>query len=113
MTWRLTGRRAFRRLRHVGQRGRSGPVTVIAAPSDAARARVAFAVGKALGPAVARNRVRRRLRHALSQLEAAGRLPAADYLVIASPGLQSMDWLALVHHTEAAIAAANSKLGAT
>ena len=86
---------------------------MIVAPTGATRPRVAYAVGKTLGPAVTRNRVRRRLRHAFSQLEASGRLPPADYLVIASPATVTLDWASLLHHTETAIATANLNVGTT
>ena len=46
---------------------------------------MAFALGRALGPAVVRNRVRRRLRVALAAASAEGRLPAGLYLVGARP----------------------------
>lgn len=38
-------------------------------------------MGRALGSAVVRNRVRRRLRAALQAAEAAGLVPAGDYLI--------------------------------
>ncbi|MGA1345933.1 MAG: ribonuclease P protein component [Ilumatobacteraceae bacterium] len=43
--------------------------------------RVAFAIGRAHGPAVVRNRLRRRLRAAFRELAAAGLVPAGTYLV--------------------------------
>jgi ribonuclease P protein component len=49
---------------------------------------VAFAVGRQIGSAVVRNRVRRRLRAALQELEreADPRFPPGDYLVRVRPG---------------------------
>jgi ribonuclease P protein component len=43
--------------------------------------RVAFAVGRSVGPAVTRNRVRRRLRSALQHID----VPPGSYLLGASP----------------------------
>jgi ribonuclease P protein component len=45
---------------------------------------VAFALGRALGPAVARNRLRRRLRAICRQLTASGDLPPGMLLIGAS-----------------------------
>ena len=42
---------------------------------------VALAIGRAAGPAVRRNRVRRQLRAHLAELDRAGRLPGGLYLV--------------------------------
>lgn len=89
LIWRVRDRHTFARL-STGRRYRSGPVSVVVMPSvDALNAlpgppRVAYAIGKRVGPAVTRNRVRRRLRacvrrhaHALS--------PGSIYLFGASP----------------------------
>jgi ribonuclease P protein component len=49
-----------------GSRGTSGAVTVhLALDGAGARPQVGFIVGRTVGPAVVRNRVRRRLRHLL------------------------------------------------
>ena len=109
LTWRLTGRQAFRSLRQAGRKGHSGPVTVIAAPSDAARPRVAFALGRKLGPAVTRNLIRRRLRHLLSSLEQGGELPTMDYLIIGSPGIATLTFEQLRAHLSRAIVAATRR----
>ena len=46
---------------------------------------MAYAVGRQVGPAVVRNRVRRRLRAAAAELAATGALRPGSYLVVASP----------------------------
>jgi ribonuclease P protein component len=46
---------------------------------------VAFALGRAFGPAVVRNRVRRRLRAMLLAASSAGTLPAGEFLIGARP----------------------------
>lgn len=76
----VRGRRAFAALARDGRRVRSGPLTVIHR-SDQTAPRVAFAVGRTVGPAVVRNRVRRRLR----ALWAARSPASGDYLLIAAP----------------------------
>ena len=79
---------------------------MIAAPTDATRPRVAFALGRKLGPAVTRNLVRRRLRHLLASLEQGGELPTMDYLIIGSPGIVTLTFDQLHAHLSRAIAVA-------
>ncbi|HEY1739478.1 MAG TPA: ribonuclease P protein component, partial [Acidimicrobiia bacterium] len=51
-----------------GTRHRRGPLTVAAAPSlEPGVARVGFAIGRGVGTAVDRNRLRRRLRHVVAE----------------------------------------------
>ena len=98
--WRITDRGSFVELRQRGKRARRGPVTVTwLAPSPDAPAtppRVGFAVGKAAGGAVLRNRVRRRLRAAMRQLAVDGRLAAGTYLVGGGAALAALPWVELV-----------------
>jgi ribonuclease P protein component len=79
--WRITERSAFAALRRAGRRSRRGPIVVTYLPPDADRgalpSRVAYAVGRAVGSAVVRNRVRRRLRAIVATLD----LPPGDYLI--------------------------------
>jgi ribonuclease P protein component len=88
--WRLSGRDEFARLRREGRRVRSGPLWVQWAPPAAASAgavvtppRCAYAIGRAVGGAVVRNRLRRRIRGVLATLDPP--LPVGDYLVGATP----------------------------
>ena len=78
---------ALRRTRH---RVRSGPLRVAwvppAADGAAGPPRVAYAIGRRVGPAVVRNRLRRRLRAALAEL----RPPPGDYLVGCDPAAASL-----------------------
>jgi len=88
LIWRIRERSAFARLTADGQRARAGVLWctyLLDPPSSLTPPRVAFALGRALGPAVVRNRVRRRLRVALSAACSEGRLPPGWYLFGAQP----------------------------
>jgi ribonuclease P protein component len=107
--WRITDRTTFHALR-TGRRARRGPLSVTYIPPSAVERpvppRVAFAVGKAAGGAVVRNRIRRRLRAALRDLQARDVLPAGSYLLGGTAELARMPWSALVSDLEAAVVAA-------
>lgn len=94
--WRITDRATFAALRASGSRARRGPLSVTWLPPEGACAaeppRVAFAVGRASGSAVARNRIRRRLRAALRELLVASSLPAGAYLISGRAELVSLPW---------------------
>jgi ribonuclease P protein component len=79
-TWRVRDRATFAALRD-GRRGHAGPVRVtwLPEPGTTTPPRVALAVGRRVGPAVARNRLRRQLRSVIADL-APGLAPGA-YLV--------------------------------
>ncbi len=68
--------------------------------------RVAYAVGRAIGGAVVRNRVRRRLRAIVRRLSLAPGL----YLVVASPAVAGFDSRELERALRAAIADACSRV---
>jgi ribonuclease P protein component len=108
--WRITDRRTFLALQQQGRRARGGSLTVTwlaPLPGDLAMPpRVGFAVGKATGGAVVRNRVRRRLRAALRRLVAEDRLPAGTYLLGGGASLASMPWADLLELVDGTIAEA-------
>ena len=81
---RCSGRASFERLARTGSRARAGVLwcTFVLDPL-ASSPMVAYAIGRAVGPAVTRNRVRRRLR-ALVQSKCTD-LPAGLYLVGVTP----------------------------
>lgn len=88
MIWRIRERSAFGRLAANGRRARAGALwctALIDPPGTSSPPRVAFSVGRAVGSAVVRNRVRRRLRAAVQSVSGAGRMPAGDYLIGARP----------------------------
>lgn len=78
LIWRIRERSAFARLAREGRRSRAGALwcTYILDPT-ATPPRVAYALSRAVGPAVVRNRLRRRLR---ALLEATS-LPPGLYLI--------------------------------
>lgn len=103
--WRLRGRAAFADLMANGRRVRSGPVTVtyVATPGTGPP-RVAFSVGRAVGPAVVRNRVRRRLRAITRELATSpGGLPPGSYLIGVRPAAATLDYVGLRASVERAV----------
>jgi ribonuclease P protein component len=88
--WRIRDRPTFTDLRRNGRRVRSGPIAVTWLPGPAGTPpRVAYVVGRSVGPAVVRNRLRRRLRAVVASL--AGELEPGAYLVAASPEAHALD----------------------
>ncbi|NMD23602.1 MAG: ribonuclease P protein component [Actinobacteria bacterium] len=88
MIWRIRERSAFTRIASQGRRARAGVLWctyVLDPPGTATPPRVAYALGRALGPAVVRNRVRRRLRAMLQHESSVCGLPAGMYLFGAQP----------------------------
>jgi ribonuclease P protein component len=82
LIWRIRDRATFVRFRSEGRRFRHGRLWVNWVPDpDAVPPRVAYAFPRVCGPAVVRNRTRRRLRTALGAAASAGRLPAGHYLI--------------------------------
>jgi ribonuclease P protein component len=84
VTWRITDRATFEALRRSGRRARSGPVSVVYLNDDGDRARVGYAVGRRIGGAVERNRLRRRMRAVIQEIEKETGLRPGAYLV--APG---------------------------
>jgi ribonuclease P protein component len=72
-------------VREQGRRSRSGAVTVRhVALDDDDRCLVAYAVGRHAGTAVARNRIRRRLRALVAEAAAEGRIPRGAMVISAA-----------------------------
>lgn len=101
------GRRAtFRALSRPDGRARRGPVSVdfCQARETGGRPVVGYAIGRRHGGAVARNRLRRRLREAVRA--AAPALVPGAYLVRATPGVSELDFEGLRRAVGAAARAA-------
>jgi ribonuclease P protein component len=82
LIWSIQDRSAFARLSSEAQKARFGSIWVRwVADSELMPPRVAFSIGVAVGPAVVRNRLRRRIRAVLREAE----LPGGLYLFGATP----------------------------
>jgi len=68
------------------------------APDEGDGAGVAMAVGRRVGSAVHRNRIRRRIRAILAELDSADPLPNGWYLVIAQPAARGCSSAELRDH---------------
>lgn len=115
LIWRIRDRASFEELRRA-RRVRRATLTVSFVANRAGPAhppRVAYAVGRASGGAVVRNRVRRRLRAAMRELAGEGRLLPGKYLVSAAPGTAQLGFGALKTVLEAAVNAAGAGADAT
>jgi ribonuclease P protein component len=106
---RLQGRRTFRALSRPDGRGSCGPVHASYAANPQlgqVDARVGYAVGKAHGNAVRRNRLRRRLRAAVAAVPA---MTPGDYLIRTSIGAHTSSFTDLVDAVAAATTAATNR----
>ncbi len=93
MIWRIRERSVFARLSQDGLRTRAGVLWCTFLPDPSASPpRVAFAIGRAVGPAVVRNQLRRRLRVLLASTASTGALPSGWYLVGARPDAAARSW---------------------
>jgi ribonuclease P protein component len=105
-TWRIRDRATFAALRQ-GRRGHAGPVRVTWVPgADGSPPRVAFAVGRRVGSAVARNRIRRQLRAVAGALAPA--LAPGAYL-LSYRGPAEIDFVELRHLVAAAATTAGAR----
>ncbi|CAN5648935.1 hypothetical protein BH20ACT1_BH20ACT1_04400 [soil metagenome] len=101
--WRVRDRATFTQLRRQGRRARSGPLTVTWLPGPRTQPpRVAYAIRRAVGPAVVRNRIRRRLRALVA--EHAGELVPGAYLIGVSPAAANVSFATLRSSLQAASA---------
>lgn len=88
LIWRIRDRRTFEELRRRGRRARQGPLTVVFLPdsptTNVGPPRVSYAIGKKLGGAVVRNRLKRRLRAVVNDVSRSDELPmpSGAYLMI-------------------------------
>lgn len=73
-----------------------------AVPGDPGPARVGLVVGRRVGNAVERNRAKRRLRHALTQIQLE---QGMDYVIIADREVLDIPFGSLVERLAAAVAA--------
>jgi ribonuclease P protein component len=108
MDGRIRDRTTFDTLRRSGHRGRRGPISVTFVAGDVDRVpRVAYAVGRRVGGAVVRNRLRRRLRAAVA--DSAGSIPPGAYLVSAGRDAVDLPYQDLKAYVTAAMTSASGK----
>jgi len=111
MIWRIRGRATFAALARSDRRVRRGSITVTWAPGDPAEPpRVAYAIGKRVGGATARNRVRRRLRAIVRDVQP-GLGPGA-WLIGAAPEVAKLSYGELQAAVSEAIGALERQKGA-
>lgn len=107
MIWRIRERSVFARLSQDGLRTRAGVLWCTFLPDPSASPpRVAFAIGRAVGPAVVRNHLRRRLRALLSVDPAttpSRALPPGWYLIGARPAAAERSFPQLSSDVEALV----------
>ena len=77
----LRNSRDFRRVLADGKRRRKGGIVLVSSPGPAGPPRLGLVVSKGCGPAVTRNRIKRRLRSAADRAELK---PGMDYVIIAT-----------------------------
>ena len=108
-TGRVRTRGEFAALRERGTRSRQRCVRVLHLPDDAAGApdgvRVAFAIGRPVGSAVVRNRLRRQLRAAIHELAPAPGL----YLLSVTPSAVGQSYSDLRAELATALAAVGAR----
>jgi ribonuclease P protein component len=92
-------------------------VTVVHLPAAQRPARVAFAINRRVGNAVVRNKVRRRLRAIVGELDReradAGGLPAGTYLLTVRPEVTSLSYRELRDRVRSGCDALTGAAGAT
>ncbi|MGH8946686.1 MAG: ribonuclease P protein component [Acidimicrobiia bacterium] len=71
----------FRRVLRTGSRSRQGAIVVVRSPGRPGAPRVGLVVSRSVGEAVRRNRIKRRLRHAVRAIQLESDM---DYVIIAS-----------------------------
>ena len=88
--WRVRDAATFRELRRRGRRARGGGLTVTWLPGSVdGPPRVAYAIGRSVGTAVTRNRLRRRLRAIVAELTP--ELRPGTYLIGADASVADLD----------------------
>lgn len=82
----LGGKNSFEKLSRLGKRTRSKDLSLLYRVDEGlSSVNVAYSVGKKVGKAVTRNKVKRRLRAVFHEF--AGELPNGDYLLMVKPSI--------------------------
>jgi ribonuclease P protein component len=96
----ITKSEEFRRVYETGKRSRSNGISVVVARGAVGVTRLGLAVPSSSGTAVARNRIRRRVRAAFAQAQIADPL---DVVIRPQPASASVPFQELVTHVERAV----------
>jgi ribonuclease P protein component len=108
---RITSRAAFAEVQRSRARGASGPVRAVFVPAAADAPglfpQVGYAIGRRCGPAVVRNRLRRRARAVVR--EEASTLPRGAFMVRLDPGAASQTAAEFRHDLARALHRAGAK----
>ncbi len=104
----VRGRRSFEQLRVEGVTARARLLSVRAVRGQN-ELRVSYAIGRHVGPAVVRNRVRRRLR----SLVAERHLPDGEYLLAAQAGAVTASYVGLARELDDVLAKLEARFIAT
>lgn len=89
--YRLTRTTDFKRVRRMGRSYAHPLAILVAVRNDLEVSRFGVSVGKSLGGAAVRNRVKRRMREALRLLLASS-APGWDAILVARPPIVGADW---------------------
>ncbi|WP_133870840.1 ribonuclease P protein component [Ilumatobacter fluminis] len=109
MIQRIHGRHAFSTLSRDGRRIRRSSLWCSWCPQPSSNAtRVAYSIGRACGPAVTRNRLRRRLREIVRHLDQREPLPPGLLLIGAKPTATELTFDQLRTEIEQLLRAATS-----
>lgn len=112
MIVRVRGRRAFQRLLHDGTRIRRAALWCSWCPDPPSTSTaIAFAIGRSCGPAAARNRLRRRLRAIVRELDRTDPLPPGLLLIGATPSATELTFGQLTVELTELVATVRSRSG--
>ena len=104
---RIKRRQDFLEAARAHSRSRTGVVVQARRRNDEEPARVGFTVTRKLGPAVLRNRIRRRLKEAVRCKAASGLQAGTDYVFIGRSATAGRPFFLLMADIELAVAALN------
>lgn len=89
----LSSKKSFAELSELGKRKSSANLSILYRTSSGREIKIAFAIGKKVGKAVVRNKVKRRLKSVVRELSDG--IPGGEYLVIAKPGISAKSFAEL------------------
>ncbi|MGD9793390.1 MAG: ribonuclease P protein component [Acidimicrobiia bacterium] len=110
----LRGTASFELLRREGLRARHGALSLVTRHDPTLTVpQVAFSVPRSVGPAVTRNRLRRRLREILRSQSSAQQMPIGQHLLICRPEAAHLSFRELSDGVEHLFVSCRAKLSVT